>query len=145
MEIKNPFTSSNNLVSNFADFPPFGLYDIFNYLTRQSTEYDKQGLAAYKSLEEYRLFQDGYVESLLTEILSNERLHLHMGMKDKTDEGKSFYDCWFIIYIYLKARCRCKGRECVLHLPQAHLLTIIDYHKSANNALSMHHTNATRR
>ena len=53
---KNPFTSSNNLVSNFADSPPCELYDIFNYLIRQSTEYDIQGLAAYKSLEEYRLF-----------------------------------------------------------------------------------------
>ena len=50
------------------------MYDIFNYLIRQSTEYDIQGLAAYKSLEEYRLFQHGYVESLLTETLSNERL-----------------------------------------------------------------------
>jgi len=71
---------------------------IFNYLIRQSTEYDKQGLAAYKSLVKYRLFQDGYVESLLTETLSNERLYLYMdkvkpAMKDKTDEGKSFYDC----------------------------------------------------
>ena len=55
MEIKNPFTSSNNLVNNFAHSPPFGLYDIFNYLICQSTEYHKQGLAAYKSLEEYRL------------------------------------------------------------------------------------------
>ena len=121
MEIKNPFTSSNKLVNNFADSPPFGLYDIFNYLIRQSTEYHKQGLAAYKSLEEYRLFQDEYVESLLTETLSKERLHLYMGkvkpaMKNKHDEGKSFYDCWFIIEgkganqgSVLKARCRCKG------------------------------------
>ncbi|CAB3980241.1 Hypothetical predicted protein [Paramuricea clavata] len=45
---------------------------------------------------------DGYVESLLTETLSNERLHLYMGkvkpaMKDKTDKGKSYYDCSFIL------------------------------------------------
>ena len=78
MEIKNPFTSSNNLVNNFAGSPPFGLYDIFNYLICSSTEYDKQGLAAYKSLDEYHLFQDGYVESLLTESLSIKRLHLYI-------------------------------------------------------------------
>jgi hypothetical protein len=121
MEIKNPFTSQHKLVNNFSDSPPFGLYDIFNYLIHHSTEYDKQGLAAYKSLDEYRLFQDGYVESLLTETLSNERLYLYMGkvkpaMKDKTDEGKSYYDCWFILEgkganrgSVVKARCRCKG------------------------------------
>ena len=53
-------------VNNFIDSPPFGLYDIFNYLIYHSTAYDKQGLAAYKSFEDYRLFEDGYVESLLT-------------------------------------------------------------------------------
>ena len=80
MKIENPFTSSNNLVNNFADFPPCGLYDIFNYLTHHSTDYDKQDLAAYKSFHEYRLFQDGYVESLLAETSSNERLHLYVGI-----------------------------------------------------------------
>lgn len=96
MEVRNPFTSQNNLVNNFIDSPPFGLYDIFNYLVYHSTEYDKQSLAAYKSLDEYRLFHDGYVESLLTETLTNERLHRYMGkvkpaMKDNTNERKPFY------------------------------------------------------
>jgi hypothetical protein len=102
MEIENPLNSKRNLVNDFTDSPPFGLYDIFNYLIYHSTEYDKQGLAAYKSFEEYRLFQDGYVESLLTETLLNARLHLYMGkvkpaMREKTDEGKPYYDCWFIL------------------------------------------------
>ena len=42
MKIKNPFMSLNNLVNNFAASPPFGVYDIFNYLIH----YDKQDLAA---------------------------------------------------------------------------------------------------
>ncbi len=121
MEIENPLYSKRNLVNDFTDSPPFGLYDIFNYLIYHSTEYDKQGLAAYKSFEEYRLFQDGYVESLLTETLLNARLHLYMGkvkpaMREKTDEGKPYYDCWFILEgkgasrgSVVKARCRCKG------------------------------------
>lgn len=121
MEISNPFTSSHKLVNNFIDSPPFGLYDIFNYLIFHSADYDKQGLAAYKSFEEYRLFQDGYVESLLTETMSKEGVHFYMGkvkpaMKEKTDEGKSFYECWFILEgkganrgSVLKARCQCKG------------------------------------
>jgi hypothetical protein len=32
----------------------FGLYDIFNYLIYSSAEYDKKGLAAYKSFHDYR-------------------------------------------------------------------------------------------
>ena len=29
----------------FTDSPPFGLYDIFNYLIYNIADYDKQGLA----------------------------------------------------------------------------------------------------
>jgi len=54
------------------------LYDIFNYLIYHSTDYDKQGLAAYKSFEDYRLFADGYVESLLTAQLNQEGVHVYV-------------------------------------------------------------------
>ena len=103
MELENPFKM--NTINNFTDSPPFGLYDIFNYLICHSTTYDKQGLAAYKSfedlVEDYSLFEDGYVESLLTKTLINERLHVYVGkvrpaMKVKTDDGKECCDLWFI-------------------------------------------------
>ena len=58
MLIPNPF--SLKTVNNFNSSPPFGLCDIINY---HFTDYDKQGLAAYKSFDDYRLFSDGYVES----------------------------------------------------------------------------------
>ena len=121
MEMGDPFSGSFHCVNNFIDSPPFRLYDIFNHLLYHLTEYDKQGLAAYKSLDDYRLFEDGYVESLLTETLRNEGVHLYMGkvrlaMKEKTDDGKKFYDLWFILEgkganrgSVLKARCVCKG------------------------------------
>ena len=120
MQIGDPF-KMNNFVNNFIDSPLFGLYDIFNYLIYHSTAYDKQGLAAYKSFEDYRLFEDGYVESLPTRTLSNARLHVYVGkvrpaMKTKTDEGKECYDLWFIVEgkganrgSVLKAKCMCKG------------------------------------
>ena len=102
MVIADPLSGSYEVVNNFNDSPPFGLYDIFNHLIYHSTDYDKQGLAAYKSFDDYRLFQDGYVESLLTKTLTNEGVHLYLGkvrpaMKEKTDEGKTFYDLWFIV------------------------------------------------
>ena len=120
MQISDPF-KMNNLVNNFIDSPPFGLYDIFNFLICHSTSYDKQGLAAYKSFDDYRLFEGGYVESLLTKTLTNERLHVYVAkvrpaMKTITDDGKSCYDLWFILEgkgankgSVLKAKCRCKG------------------------------------
>ena len=121
MEIADPFTSSYNLVNNFGDSPPFGLYDIFNYLINHLADYDKQGLAAYKSFDEYRLFQDGYVLSLLTQTISDVGVHLYVGkvtpaMKVKSDEEKSYYDFWYILEgkgvnrgSVLAARCRCIG------------------------------------
>lgn len=102
MEIADRLSRSHKVVNNFIDSPPFGLHDIFNYFIYHSTDYDKQGLAAYKSFDDYRLFQDGYVEPLLTKTLTSEGVHLYLGkvrpaMKDKTDEGKNFYDLWFIV------------------------------------------------
>ena len=93
MLIPNPF--SLKTVNDFNASPPFGLYDIFNYLIYHSANYDKQGLAAYKSFEDYRLFDDGYVESLLTSHLKQEGIHVYVAsarpfMKIKTDEGKEY-------------------------------------------------------
>ena len=70
MLIPDPF--SLKTVNNFNSSPPFGLFDIFNHLIYHSTDYDKQGLAAYKSFDDYRLFSDGYVESLLAVQLKQE-------------------------------------------------------------------------
>ena len=119
MVIPNPF--SLKTVNNFNSSPPFGLYDIFNYLIYHSADYDKQGLAAYKSFDDYRLFNDGYVESLLTAQLNQEGVHVYVAkvrpfMKIKTDEGKKYYDLWFVLEgkganrgSVLQARCTCKG------------------------------------
>ncbi len=113
---------SYNVVNDFTDSPPFGLYDIFNYLIYYSTDYDKQGLAAYKSFDDYRLFDEGYVESLLKATLEGS-MHLFVGkvrpaMKDKTDDGKKFYETWFLLEgvginrgSILNAKCTCKGGQ----------------------------------
>ncbi|CAB4002542.1 Hypothetical predicted protein [Paramuricea clavata] len=55
MQIADPFVIKTQ--NNFIDSPPFGLYHIFNHLIYHATEYDKQGLAAYKSYEDSRLLQ----------------------------------------------------------------------------------------
>ena len=108
-------------VNNFIDSPPFGLYDIFHYFICHLTTYDKQGLAAYKSFEDYSLFEVGYVESLQKKTLTNESLHVYVGnlrpaMKVKTDDGKPCYSLWFILEGkganrggVMVAKCQCKG------------------------------------
>ncbi|KXJ26833.1 uncharacterized protein LOC110239144 [Exaiptasia diaphana] len=121
MHIPDPFTIK--VENNFINSPPFGLYDIFNHFIYHSTEYDKQGLAAYKSFDDYRLFVDGYVESLKTSTLPNEGIHVYVAevkpsMKNQTDEGKDFYKLCFILEgrgankgSVLYAKCKCKGGQ----------------------------------
>ena len=64
VQLPDPFKM--DVVDNLKNSPPSGLFDIFNHLIYHSSEYDKQGLAAYKLYQNYRLFYDGYVESLFT-------------------------------------------------------------------------------
>ena len=63
------------MTNNFTDSPPFGLYDIFNHLIYHATEYDEQSLASYKSFDDYRLFQDGYLRSLKTVSINDVGVH----------------------------------------------------------------------
>ena len=111
-------------MNNFNSSLPFGLFDIFNHLIYHSPDYDKQGLAAYKSFDDSGLFNDGYVESLLTTQLKQEEVHVYVAkvkpfMKLKTDDGKDYYDLWFILEgrgancgSVLQARYKCKsGRD----------------------------------
>ena len=67
-----------DVLNDFKHSPPFGLFDIFNYLIYHSSECDKQGLAAYKSYENYRIFYDGYVESLLTIHRKDAGVHVYV-------------------------------------------------------------------
>ena len=69
VEIEDPLSSTNEYVNDFNASPPFGLFDIFNHLIYGSTEHDKQGLAAYRAFDDFRIFEEGYVEPLLTKPL----------------------------------------------------------------------------
>ncbi len=59
--------------------------------------------AAYKSFDDYRLFDEGtYVESLLKATLEGN-MHLFVrkvrpAKKDKTDDDKKFYETWFLSF-----------------------------------------------
>ena len=119
IQIEDPFSMKTK--NDFIESPPFGLYDIFNHLIYHTSDYDKQGLAAYKSYEDYRLFENGYVRSLETLTLKDAGIHVYVGkvqpsMQSKNDEGKDYYDLWFILEGkgpnkggVIEAFCKCKG------------------------------------
>ena len=123
IEIEDPLSSVHKYVNDFNTSLPFGLFDIFNHLIYSSTEYDKQGLAMYKAFDDYHLFEEGYVESLLTKPLPSVGVHLFVAkvrpsMKKSDDDGKPFYNVWFILEAkgasrgsVLKAKCTCKGGQ----------------------------------
>ena len=77
-DVQLPDPLKMDVLNDFKHSPPFGLFDIFNHLIYHSSEYDKQGLAAYKSYENYRLFYDGYVESLLTIHRKDAGVHVYV-------------------------------------------------------------------
>ena len=57
---------SSKIDSN--SMPPFGLIDIFNYLIISEADFDKRKLNAYKSFNDYRLFEGGHVRDLAIHI-----------------------------------------------------------------------------
>ena len=119
VEIEDPFNIKT--VNAFIESPPFGLFDIFNHLIYHAADYDKQGLAAYKSYEDYRLFEDGYVRSLETVTIKEAGIHLYVGqvqpsMRTKTEDKNDHYGLWFILEgkgpnkgTVIDAFCKCKG------------------------------------
>ena len=75
MLISDPFYLKT--MKNFNSSPPFGLYDIFWLFDLPLHRLRQAGLAANKSYEDYRLFDDGYVESLITAQLNQEGVHVY--------------------------------------------------------------------
>lgn len=55
-----------NFINDFLEvLINFILFDIFNYFLYKILDYVKKKLWVYKLCEDYRLFIDGYVESLI--------------------------------------------------------------------------------
>ena len=115
--IPNPF--SLKTMNNFNSSPPFGLFDLIPPLHWLRLAWARRLQVIWRLY--YRLFSDGYVESLLTAQLNQEAVHVYVAkvrpfMKIKTDEGKEYYDLWFILEgrganrgSVLQVRCKCKG------------------------------------
>ena len=97
------------------DSPPFGLIDIFNYLIFSRADYDRKKLKAYKSFNDYKLFEDGHVQSLSLHKAKHHfvyRADVLPTCKKSTFLQTSTYSCWFVLNeegdVYT-AFCECMG------------------------------------
>lgn len=93
-------SSLQGFTKDLSNIPNVSLYDVFNYLLYKTVNYDRRKLKAYKSCEDYRLYFDGYVESL--EITELNSLFIFLAavkptQKDKTYLNTSTYDAWIIM------------------------------------------------
>lgn len=106
--------------ANFNEVPDFGLIDIFNYLICSKCDYDGKKLKAYKSYDDYRLFEDGHVDDLLFNPLTemNSDFCLFKAYVKPTQRGltylkKPYYELWIAMDklngIVITAHCECKG------------------------------------
>lgn len=90
-------------IADFTDIPLFGLIDVFKYMIFNKSDYDGKKLKGYKSFEDYRLFYDGYVESVeYNHIADNSvvcvfRANVKPSQRDKTYLNKTFYDVQFVL------------------------------------------------
>lgn len=111
----DPF--SLQYISNFSanDIPAFGLVDIFNYLLFSRADYDNKKLKAYKSFDDYRLFEDGHVQGLSLHIAKEHYIFLASVLptcRKATFLQKPSYKCWFILNKegeVFTAFCECMG------------------------------------
>jgi len=105
--------------SDFTNIPDFGLIDIFNYLIFSKSDYDGKKLKGFKSCEDYKLFFNGHVESLLFNPLKQEascclfKAKVKPTQRDKTYINKENYALWFALdkedgYI-ITGHCECIG------------------------------------
>ena len=118
--VQDPFSIVEKFkeINNLNDLPSVGLYTIFNYLLNSRSDYDDKKLNAYKSADDYRLYDDGHVEKVLyfdngdNEIVSY-MAHVKPTQRSVTYLKRKFYKLWILINkengSIILAHCECKG------------------------------------
>ncbi|KAK3083939.1 hypothetical protein FSP39_005662 [Pinctada imbricata] len=104
LPLPDPFVEEG-FTDDFSDIPNnFTLLDIFNYLLYRTSDYDKKKLKAYKSCEDYRLFVDGHVESLLFNSCGDSELCVFRAKVKPTQRDKTYLNTKF--YHLMDGACR---------------------------------------
>ena len=112
---RDPTSLNDTSRTQQTAIPPFGLTDIFNYLIYSRTDYDKRKLKAFKSFDDYKLYQDGHVRKL--EMCKQNDYCFFRASVLPTCRKTTFlktpaYVCWFALNpegeVYV-AHCQCMG------------------------------------
>ena len=117
LNLTNPF-NVDGFTNDLSELSPIGLYDIFNYLLETRTDYDGKKLKAFKSADDFRLFQDGAVEDLVYSKNGDHELGIVKAKVIPTQKKKTYlqettYSVWLAIKkeagTVVIARCVCAG------------------------------------
>ena len=117
LEFNDPFSLSG-YSDDLTSIPCVSIYDIFNFLIARRSDYDRRKIKAYKSYEDYRLFNDGHVETVTFNplTLDNKYCVFKCSVKPTQKEmsylNKSHYDLWIIMEKtgeIVLAFCQCPG------------------------------------
>ena len=101
VQLLDPFKM--DVLNNFKNSPSFDLFDIFNHLIYHSSEYDLQGLAPYKSYENWNNGRKAYsalesnnqanAESFLRNLKFSEKDIDNVAFLTKSSENKCICSC----------------------------------------------------
>jgi len=113
--ICDPLSLKYSTTFDISSLPPFGLFDIFNYLLLSKADYNRHTHKAYKSFNDQRLFTDGHVRELGVHHHKDHKIFRAQVLptcRTTTFMKKSTYTNWFILNDdgdVFAAYCECMG------------------------------------
>ena len=111
--LPNPYAITEGWEDNVLLLPDIAYPDIYNYLIETPSEYTKDKLKAYKSLEAYNFFVSGHVHDVsITEVRTNNFFCTKAGVLPSQRQGErsTLYEVWVIMHVkglILTANCTC--------------------------------------
>lgn len=69
-----PYEDKKGWTDDIKQWPSVTYPDLFNYLTEMPGQFTRSAMKAYKSLESYTYFEDGYVSHIDSKSLSGKRV-----------------------------------------------------------------------
>ena len=111
--LPDPYAITDGWEDNVLLLPDIAYPDIYNYLIETPSDYTKDKLKAYKSLEAYNFFVSGHVHDVyITEVRVKTFLCVKAGVLPSQRQGEKaiLYQVWVIMHVkgwILTANCTC--------------------------------------
>ena len=110
--LSDPYFISNGWESNVLKLPNITWIDISNYLIETPSEFSKDKLRAYKSLEAYNFFLSGHVQDVFIFDAKHDMLFIKSNVLPSQRQGKNqnLYNVWIALHAsgwILSGNCTC--------------------------------------